>query len=244
MKKLIASCVTALFIGASFAVSADEFFSIALDQMKPSERFASDLVYFPDDIGQRLPNYDSLMVDEPVIFLAEDSKYKGFKASDLAAISDMLRKSFIKGLSSQPVSMGNFKVVEEPGPNVVYVRLALKDVYVKKEKRSLFSYTPVGMVAHGVSDIASDAIDKTTLVELKIEVEMQDTESGDVLFAAILDRGHRKNKKAHQKEEDASWDAPGHVAEKLGRRLACSLDNARLPADKQVDCVKTIPIEG
>ena len=44
MKKLVASCVTALFIGGSFAVSADEVFSISQDQLKPSERFASDLV--------------------------------------------------------------------------------------------------------------------------------------------------------------------------------------------------------
>lgn len=222
---------------------ADDFLS-SPELLKPDERFAGDLVYYPEDILQRLPNYDSLMVDEPVIFIADNSDYKGFKASDLAAISDMVRKSFAKGLSGQPVSIGNFKVVEEPGPNVLYVRLALKDVYVKKEKRGLLSYTPVGIVAHGVSDMASDAVDKTNLIELKVEAEMRDSQSGDVLFAAILDRGHRKNKKEHQKEEQAGWDVPGAVSEKLGRRLACRLDNARLPTDKRVDCVKTIPIEG
>ena len=202
------------------------------------------MVYFPDDVLERLPNYDSLMVDEPILFLAEDSRYKGFKASDLTAISDMLRKSFISGLKDQPVSIGNFKVVEKPGPGVLYVRLALKDLYVKKEKRGLFSYTPVGMVAHGLSDIASDAIDKTTLVEMKVEVEMQETEYGDVLFAAVLDRGHRRDKKAHQKEEDVGWNTSGAIAEALGKRLACRLDNARLPEAKQADCLKRIPIEG
>ena len=184
------------------------------------------------------------MVDEPVIFLSDDSKYKGFKASDIAAISDMVRKSFTRGLSSQPVSFGNFKVVEEPGPSVLYVRLALKDLYVQKEKRGLLSYTPVGIVAHGVVDMASDVVDKTNLVELKVEAEMLESETGDVLFAVILDRGHRKNKKAHQKEEQAGWDTPGIVSEKLGRRLACRLDNGRLPEEKRTDCVKTIPIKG
>lgn len=243
MKTLIASCAAALMLAGSIGASADDFLS-APEKLQPDDRFGGDLVYFPDDILQRLPNFDSLMVDEPVIFLADDSKYKGFKASDLAAVSDMLRKSFIKGLTSQPVSIGNFQVVEEAGPSVLYVRMALKDVYVKKEKRGLLSYTPVGIVAHGVADMASDAIDKTTLVEMKVEVEMQETEHGDVLFAAILDRGHRKDKKAHQKEHDAGWDAPGSVAEKLGRRLACRLDNGRLPTAKQVDCVKTIPLKG
>ena len=243
MKQLLAGLAATCLLAGPLSASAEDFLT-APEMLKPSERLGGDLMYYPADIEQRLPNYDSLMVDEPVIFISDDSKYKGFKASDLAAISDMLRKSFIKGLGNQPVSFGKFKVVDEPGPSVLYVRLALKDLYVKKEKRGLLSYTPVGIVAHGVVDIASDVIDKTDLIEMKVEVEMQDTEKGEVLFAAILDRGHRRNKQAHQKEEEAGWDASGIVAEKLGRRLACSLDNARNPADKRQDCVTLIPIEG
>ena len=242
MNKLFKLSVGALLLAGSLAHAADDFLSEP-GKLKRDARFGDDLVYFPDDVQDRLPNYDSIMVDEPILFLAEDSKYKGFKASDLAAISDMLRKSFISGLKEQPMSSGNFKVVDEPGPGVLYVRLALKDLYVKKEKRGLFSYTPVGMVAHGVSEIASDAIDKTTLVEMKVEVEMQETENGEVLFAAVLDRGHRRDKKAHQKEEEAGWEASGAIAEVLGRRLACRLDNTRLPAAQQVDCLKTIPVK-
>jgi hypothetical protein len=181
------------------------------------------------------------MIDEPEIFLAEDSPYKGFKASDLAAVAELFRQGFIEGMKKQPVSFGNFKVVEEPGPSVLYLRTALVDVYVQKHKRGLLAYTPVGAVVKGVHDIASDAIDKSTLVELKIEVEMQETGSGDIVMAGILDRGHRKAH--HVKEEAAGWDAPANVAEKLGRRLACRLDNARLPADKRSDCVKAIPIK-
>ena len=242
MKRFIGLCIGAALLTASSAFAADDFLT-APEQLKPDPRFGNDPAYFPDDILERLPNYDSLMVDEPIIFIADDSRYKGFKASDLAAISEMLRKSFISGLSDQPVSIGNFKVVDEPGPGVLYVRLALKDVYVKKEERGLFSYTPVGMVAHGVTEIASDAIDKTSLIEMKVEVEMQDTESGEVLMAAIIDRGQRRDKMAHKQKEEAGWDAPGSVAEKLGRRLACRLDNARLPEAKRVECVATIPIE-
>jgi Protein of unknown function (DUF3313) len=243
MKQLFAvSASLILLLAISGPTVAGEFFSEP-EKLKPDEKFAGDLVYYPDDILARLPKYDSVMVDEPVIFLAENSDYKGFKASDLAAISDLLRTSFSKGLASQEVSIGNFKVVDEPGPSVLYLRLALKDLYVKKEKRGLLSYTPIGIVAHGVANLASDAIDKTDLIEMKLEAELQDTQSGEVLFAAILDRGHRKDKKAHVKEEQAGWDAPGSMAETLGRRLACRLDNARLPVDKQVDCVKAVPVE-
>lgn len=242
MKNLMSVCSLTLLMGASVNVFADDFLT-AQEKLQADPRFGGDMVYFPDGIEERLGGYDSLMVDEPVIFIADKSTYKGFKASDLAAISDMLRKSFIKGLSTQQVSIGSYKVVEQPGPSVLYVRLALKDVYVEKEKRGLLSYTPVGLVAHGVVDMASEVVDKTNLVELKVEVEMQDTQSGEVLFASILDRGHRKNKQAHQKEEQAGWDTPGALAEVLGRRLACRLDNARLPVDKQPDCLKILPAQ-
>jgi len=240
MKRLIAITLGLAMMGLSGLLLAEDFLSHP-EQLKPEERFGGDLVYFPDDILKRMSKYDSVMVDEPVIFLADDSPYKGFKASDLAAVAEMFRTSFQEGMQKQPVSFGNFKVVDKPGPSVLYLQIALMDVYVKKHKRGLLAYTPVGAVVKGVHDIASGAIDKTTLVELKIEAEMQDTQSGDVMFAAILDRGHRKAH--HVKEDDAGWDAPANVSEKLGRRLACRLDNARLPADQQNDCVKDIPIK-
>ena len=240
MKTILALSMSLILATPSVVTLAEEFMTEP-DKLAPDERFGGDLVYYPDDILSRLPQYDSIMVDEPIIFLAEDSDYKGFKASDLAAVADMVRQGFMEGLQTQPVSFGNFEVVDEPGSSVLYLRLALKDVYIRKNKRGLLAYTPVGAVVKGVHDIASDAIDKTTLVELKVEAEMQDTETGQVLFAAILDRGHRKAH--HQKEDAAGWEVTGNLANKLGRRLACRLDNARLAPDKQNDCVKMIPIQ-
>lgn len=243
MKRSILLSTLIFLIATAATGSADDFLSVPLDRMHAEERMGGEMVYFPDDVLERLPNYDSLMVDEPLIFIAADSTYQGFKASDLAAITTLLRESFIKGLSTQPVSIGHFNIVEEPGPSVLYIRMALKNLYVAKEKRGLFSYTPVGIVAHGVSDLTSDAIDKTKLVEMRLEFEMQDTEKGEVLLAGVIDRGLRENEEERQEGEEAGWDTPGAIAEILGRRLACRLDNARLAADKRVDCVNSIPID-
>ncbi len=240
MKKLLAIPFTLTMLSMSPPSLSEDFLSQP-DKLHGDKRFGSDLVYFPEDVENRMDKYDSIMIDEPVIFLADDSPYKGFKASELAAIADVLRKSFSKGLSEHEISTGNYKIVEEPGASVVYLRLALKDVYVKKEKRGLLSYTPVGIVAHGVSDLASDAVDKTTLVEMKIEAELLDTQSGDILFATVMDRGQRKAH--HVKEEEAEWDTPGKIAEVLGRRLACRMDNAKLPSEQRADCLKTIPVD-
>lgn len=241
MKKLPAITLSLMMFGVSGLTFGDDFLSDP-DKLHKDKRFGNDLVYFPEGIEDRFSKYDSLMVDEPIIFLSEDSPYKGFKASDLAAVTEAVRKSMITGLTEQKVSTGNYKAVDKPGPSVLYVRMAVKDVYVHKNKRGLLSYTPVGIVVKGVHDIASETIDKTTLVEMQLEVEMQDSTTGEVLFAAVMDRGHRKDKAAHIKEDNVSWDRPGAIAEKLGRRLACRMDNKRLSAEKQVDCLKAIPI--
>lgn len=240
MKRILAIPFALAMMSLSPAGLTEDFLSEP-GKLHADERFGADLVYFPDDVDQRMAKYDSIMIDEPVIFLSDDSPYKGFKASELAAIADSLRKSFTKGMTEQQVSTGQYKVVDQPGPSVVYLRLALKDLYIKKEKRGLLSYTPVGIVAHGVTDLASDAIDKTILVELSVEAELQDTEFGDILFASVLHRG--QHKAHHVKEKEAQWDTPGAIAEAMGRRLACRMDNARLPEAKRTDCLKAIPMK-
>ena len=211
--------------------------------LRGDERFGGDLVYFSDNILERLVAYESVMVDEPVIFIAADSPYNGFKASDIAAVAEMMRQSIIQGLTTQPVSFGHFQAVDQPGAATLYVRLALKNVYIRKNKRGLLAYTPVGAVVKGASDLAREAIDKSTLVEMAVEAEMQDSVSGEVLFAIAMDRGQRADKSANVKEEAAEWEATGNIAQALGRRLACRLDNARLAEDQRKDCIAEIPIE-
>ena len=240
MKKFSILCITLLFIAPMVSVAADDFLTNP-SLLRSDEHFGADKVYFPDDILEQLKKYDSIMVDEPEIFIAADSPYSGFKGSDMAALSDMLRKSFIQGVTTEPVSIGNFKAADEPGPSVLYLRMALKNVYIKKKKRGLLTYTPVGAVAKGIHDVASEAIDKSTLVEMTLEAEMHDSTTSNTLFMIDMERGQRKAH--HQKEDAAEWEMTGVLAEELGRRLACRLDNARLPDEQKRDCLKAIPLD-
>lgn len=219
-------------------VAADDFLSDpSLLQNDP--RFGDDRVFLPDGIEGRMQKYDSVMVDEPEIFIAADSPYGGFKASDMAALADMMRKAYIEGFTAESA---NLKVVEEAGPSTLYLRLALKNVYVKKKKRGLFAYTPVGAVVKGVHDVASDAIDKSTLVELTIEGELHDSVTTQTEAAFHMDRGHRKD--SSHKEEAAQWTITGDIAEALGRRLACQLDNLRLDEGQGRNCIGEIAMPG
>ena len=234
--------IAGILLASTAAMAQDTSFLSHPELLSRDSRFADDPVYLADDFLARAKGYSRVMVDEPVIFIAPDSPYSGFKASDIAALSAMLRESFQQGLASEPVSFGSFEVTEQAGEGTLYLRMALKNVYIRKNKRGLFSYTPVGAVAHGVKSAASEAIDKSTLVEMTVEAEVLDSVSNEVLFAIAMERGQREDKKAKIEEQAVDWEATGTIAETMGRRMACRIDNARRPEDQRRDCIAEIPV--
>jgi len=230
-----------LLIASTLAVpltaSAQDTFLSDPSLLESDPRFGVDLVYLPSDVEERMRNYDSVMVDEPEVFIAPDSPYGGFKASDMAALTSMVRVAYIEGFTNEST---NLQVVDEASPSTLYLRLALKNVYVKKKKKGLFAYTPVGAVVKGVHDVASDAIDKTTLVELTVEGEMHDSLTKATQAAFHIERGQRKD--SSHKEAAAHWEITGAIAEALGHRLACQLDNVRSSEAQKRDCFAEIPM--
>lgn len=230
-----------LITSTPLSLSADEFFSHP-ELLQADAQYGTDLAYLAEGALARLPSYQNIMVDEPVIFIAEDSPYTGFKASDLAAVSGMIREGFTTGLQAEPMRSGNLNVVDQAGPDTLYVRLGIQNVYIRKNKRGLFSYTPVGALAHGVSSAAKETIDKTTLVEMQVQAEVLDSLTNEVLAAFQVSRGQRKEKATNTEEEVAGWEVTGVMAEAAGRRMACRFDNSRLPEGERRDCIREIPL--
>ena len=105
--------------------------------------------YVHPDILQIARRFDSVMVDQPEIHMAVDSKYRGAKGDDLKQLADVARLATIERLEA-----GGWAVTDEPGPNVVYLRWAISDLYLKKKKRSVLSYTPVRLVVHATAQAA------------------------------------------------------------------------------------------
>jgi len=204
--------------------------------LAPDSRFLdANKIYIADDAENRLAGYSQLMIDQPEIFLHPDSKYKGMKPDTMVDIAESLRAAISEGVSEQ------YQLVTEPGDGVLYMRWAVTDMFLQKPKRGVLSFTPVGFVAHGVKGKRSEFVNKNTLVEMTLEAEVLDSQSGDVLFAMILDRGQRKDKGQGIKEEAANWPELYGVATGLGRRMGCRLNNARLPEGERADCLK-IPL--
>ena len=129
-----------------------------------------------------------------------------------------------------------YEVVDEPGPGVAYIRVALTDLYLKKEKRGVWAYTPAGAVVQVGADQVRNMMSKVDIIEMAIQMEFQDSVTQEVLGAIIIKRGARKNKKTGQKLTRYDFDHLWLEMQYYGGRLACRLDNARLPDAMQIDC--------
>jgi len=233
MKHRIAGAYSLAFfltMAAFSSVLAQDFqssdFLSDYSQLKQSSDEYMDYAYLvePDKIA----NYSAVMIDQPEIFIAADSKYKGMKPDDMKQLADAFRSAIAASLST------TYMIVDQPGPNVLYVRFAISDVHLKKHKKGLLGYTPIGLVAGAAkSAMTSDFTKKIDLKGLSIEMEVLDSSSEEQLAALLETRSGKK-------DEPASWDELEAIIAVYSQRVACRLDNARRPEEDRVDCLSNM----
>jgi len=188
----------------------------------------TDLTYIPPGVFDRIEKYDSLLVDQPEVLISPKSDYKGAKPADLTAISELLRKDF-----SDQLTAGGYHVVNAPGPNVLYVRMALTDLSLEKKKRGVLSYTPVGIVVHAGVEAVRSMMGNYDITGMAIQGEVSDSESKEVLAQVVDLRGGEKE----GKQVRIDFDALDATIKDFGSRLRCRLDNAHVPAGQRIDCL-------
>jgi hypothetical protein len=230
MKRILTVVVGFFLTTSAFAQHNDFLTDYKNLKRQDKGKFISDLYMVPNAV-QRLADYDSVMVDQPEIFIAADSKYKGAKGDQLKALADVARLSTIARLEA-----GGFNVVDEPGSNTLYMRWAITDLYLQKKKRGILSFTPVGMVVHATKSSATkDLWKKIDIAELSLEIEFTDVVTGEVLAAAITNQqGVRKLKGG--KAQLVSWQALEALFETVGERVRCNLSNAGQAEQAWQDC--------
>ncbi len=182
------------------------------------------------DILKKVQRYDSVLVDQPEILIAADSKYKGAKGDELKQLADAGRLAMIEQLEA-----GGYTIADEPGPNVVYIRWAISDLCLKKKRRRILSYTPVGFVVHATVKAAiRDLWKKIDIVELGMKIEWSDSVSGQILSAGSARRGMRKAK--GQKADLVPWEEIVAVLKTVGEQTRCYMDNQKREEAKWLDC--------
>ena len=184
-----------------------------------------DYTYLAEGAPGKMANYSAVMIDQPEIFIAPNSKYKGMKPDDMKQLADAFRSAMAASLST------TYMIVDQPGPNVLYMRFAISNVQLKKKKKGLFSYTPIGLVAGAAkSAMTSDFTKKIDLKGVTVEVEILDSVSEEQL-AALLEM------RSGKKDDPASWAELEALITVYGQRVGCRLDNARKTEENRVDCL-------
>jgi hypothetical protein len=194
-------------------------------KLKQSSDKYMDYTYIAEGAPDRMANYTAVMIDQPEIFVAANSKYKGMKPDDMKQLADAFRGALAGSLST------TYMIVDQAGPNVLYVHFAISNVQLKKKKKGLLSYTPIGFVAGAAkSAMTSDFTKKIDLKGLTVEMEVLDSNSHDQLAALLETRSGKK-------DEPASWAELEALIAVYSHRVSCRLDNARRAVEDRVDCV-------
>ena len=225
------SAILALLLGlqgvCAIADDADSGFLPDYSRLHTSPLNERTRYYLAPGAQQKLASYSKIMVDNPEIFLAEDSPYKGIKPARLNVIAEAFRQKVVDALSS------DYAVVDEAGPATLYLKLALTDLSISKNRTRLLGYTPVGLVYRaGRSAVQSDyqnAVRQVSLIDLKIEGEVLDSQSSEMIGEFVDDHGNR--------ETPQNWDELLVDMQHFGKVIRCQLENARSSDDDWVNCM-------
>ena len=222
----------ALLLSATTGIAADNSgFLTDYSKLKPIP--GSDaMLYSAPNAYTDFKNYKAVMIDQPEFVIADDSKYKGVKPDDAKAVADALRAQ----MSDTVTKNGRLYVVDKPGPGVLYVRMATTNIHLKKKKRGLLGYTPAGFAVGTAVSAGQDMEQKIVLQDMNLEIEVQDSQTQNVLAAMVdkIDPG----KKAKAGE---SWSKEHTVVDYWANRFHCRLENSQKPESEWQDCEKALP---
>lgn len=186
-----------------------------------------DYVYLTEVDPGRMGRFRKVLLDQPEVFIAADSPYKGAKPADMAAIASVVRSSVASALESR-----GYALVDQPSVDAVYVRLAVTDLRIDKKKRGLLAYTPVGFVVSTGVEALQDFTAKYDILDMALQVEVQESTGHEVLGAAVVQRG-----KSADHGKPLSFDALSGLVTEYGERMACRLDNSHVTPDRRIDCL-------
>ena len=226
--KTIKASILLVSLVAPFSL-ADEMpqsgFMTDYSQLERAEEAPNVWRYLAPGGTERIAAYNAVMIDQPEILIAEDSDYRGGKPRHMEALAETFREGLIDALSQ------DYTIVEEPGPNVMYASMALSDVHLKKKKKRLIGYTPIGLVGGAVAGAAtSDLAKKADLESAVLEFEVFDSTSEERIVAVIDTRGY-------DLEAPTNWAEVAIVADSYGLLALCRLNNSKFEMDMRKDCI-------
>ncbi len=185
-----------------------------------------DYRYLAPDAYDRLAKYNAVMIDQPEVFVAVDSPYRGVKPKHLDALAESLRAGLSESLGD------DIYVVDRPGDNVLYLTTAITNLKLNKRKKKAFQYLPIALVASGIAGASSSEIaKKADFAGLVFELEAFDSVTDERIVAVIDSLEPDPNA-----EEPETWEDVDALMIRYGEIISCRFQNAHLPEDQRADC--------
>ena len=226
-RKLTACCFF-LLVGSAFAEGPPESgFLGDYSLLEPATAPWADYVYVTEAYAEEMAKFQGIIIPQPELFLAPDSKYKGMKPDHMKIIADSMQQLFAEAF------VDGYQIANSPGPNTVVLRMAFSNLYLKKKPRiPVIGWLPPAFILTSAKrKLLDDFTDNILLTELVWEAELVDSETDEILGQIIVELGNRSKKK-----EFTSWDELIVAVAVGAERLRCRFDNAPLPAVQQRDC--------
>lgn len=141
-------------------------------------------------VGRR---YNKVMVDRIKLFFADEADYKGIDPTDLKALTDYFHHAITEALGDA------YPVVEEPGPDVVRLRIAVTNIEPNKPAASVVTLAvPFLWLADAGTGVAEGNTGSTAFVgQASIEAEALDSRSSEQVAAYVETRIPKKYNWTH-----------------------------------------------
>lgn len=181
-------------------------------QLQPGGDDRAALVYVKPGVDFR--PYDKLMFERIMILYSDSAEYQ---AIDPAVFMEMIE--YYEQAVFDAVK-GGYDIVDQPGPGVLRVRIAITGIKPSKPAaNTLSTIIPVGIVAAGATKAASG--DNLGTGEASTEMEILDALSGERLAAAVDRRQGGKG------VFRGKWDDTKEAFDFWAKRFRERLDEAR-----------------
>lgn len=207
------------------------FLSLSYEDMELVAREKGfDLIYVAPGAFERVGDYDGIMIDQPEVWVDRTSDYPGTKPDYLKAIVDVIRDRLVGTLIR-----GGHDVVEAPGPRVLFMRVALTDLYLKKKPgKQTGGYTSIG--SESPEKMIRNMLKYFDVVEMALQLEVVDLETEELLGAIVIQRGERDSKSAGESDQHLDFAEFLDVVSEYADRVRCRFDNGKLPREEWIDC--------
>ncbi len=218
----------------SSAQPVDSGFFDDYSKLEPTDAVGLSYMYARPGWEEIVRETRTVVLPQPEIFLAPDSKYKGMKPDDMKALADSLRSGMFVALAN------GFQIADNPGPDTLVLRVALTNMHLKKKGRiPLIGYLPPAYIAGSAKRMWLDDFAKNVLLtEAVVEMEILHGDSGEVLGQLVAELGDREAAKGF-----SSWEDLQAATMVAGLRLRCRLDNAKFEPELRVNCLEAITLD-